>query len=144
MEGCSLFHHITVLKEEATEGLHIKKDGLYVDCTLGGAGHSALIASKLSGEGRLICLDQDDWALNNAKERLSGYGDKVVTVKTNFRDLEQVLKGLPFVPQKDGVPQVDGILFDLGVSSPQFDEGNADSATIMTLRWICGWTSRHS
>lgn len=88
-----------------------------------GAGHSALIASKLSGGGRLICLDQDDWALNNAKERLSGYGDKVVTVKTNFRDLEQVLKGLPFVPQKDGVPQVDGILFDLGVSSPQFDEG---------------------
>lgn len=118
-----MFHHITVLKEEATEGLHIKKDGLYVDCTLGGAGHSALIASKLSGGGRLICLDQDDWALNNAKERLSGYGDKVVTVKTNFRDLEQVLKGLPFVPQKDGVPQVDGILFDLGVSSPQFDEG---------------------
>ncbi|MDF2927760.1 MAG: rRNA methyltransferase, partial [Paenibacillaceae bacterium] len=118
-----MFHHITVLKEEATEGLHIKKDGIYVDCTLGGAGHSSLIASKLSGEGRLICLDQDDWALNNAKERLAEYGDKVVTVKTNFRDLEQVLKELPFVPQKDGVPQVDGILFDLGVSSPQFDEG---------------------
>lgn len=53
LEGCSLFHHITVLKEEATEGLHIKKDGIYVDCTLGGAGHSSLIASKLSGEGRI-------------------------------------------------------------------------------------------
>lgn len=118
-----MFHHITVLKEEATEGLHIKKDGIYVDCTLGGAGHSSLIASKLSGEGRLICLDQDDWALENAKERLAEYGDKVVTIKTNFRDLESVLKDVPFVPQKDGVPQVDGVLFDLGVSSPQFDEG---------------------
>ncbi|NUU62404.1 16S rRNA (cytosine(1402)-N(4))-methyltransferase RsmH [Paenibacillus agri] len=118
-----MFHHITVLKEEATEGLHIKKDGIYVDCTLGGAGHSSLIASKLSGEGRLICLDQDDWALNNAKEKLAEYGDRVVLVKTNFRDLEYVLRDVPFVPKKDGVPQVDGILFDLGVSSPQFDEG---------------------
>ncbi|WP_150266283.1 16S rRNA (cytosine(1402)-N(4))-methyltransferase RsmH [Paenibacillus tepidiphilus] len=118
-----MFHHITVLKEEATEGLHIKQDGIYVDCTLGGAGHSSLIASRLSGNGRLICLDQDDWALENAKERLAEYGEKVVLVKTNFRDLEEVLKELPFVPQKDGVPQVDGILFDLGVSSPQFDEG---------------------
>ncbi|WP_151735847.1 16S rRNA (cytosine(1402)-N(4))-methyltransferase RsmH [Paenibacillus tengchongensis] len=118
-----MFHHITVLKEEATEGLHIKRDGIYVDCTLGGAGHSSLIASKLSGTGRLICLDQDDWALDNARERLAEYGDKVVLVKTNFRDLEQVLRDLPFVPQEEGVPQVDGILFDLGVSSPQFDEG---------------------
>lgn len=109
-----------------------------------GAGHSALIASKLSGTGRLICLDQDDWALNNAKERLSGYGDKVVTVKTNFRDLEQVLKELPFVPQKDGVPQVDGILFDLGYPLRSLMKGNAASATTMTPRWICGWTSRHS
>lgn len=90
-----MFHHITVLKEEATEGLHIKKDGIYVDCTLGGAGHSSLIASKLSGEGRLICLDQDEWALNNAREKMAEYGEKVVLVKTNFRDLEQVLKELP-------------------------------------------------
>ena len=119
-----MFHHITVLMEEATEGLHIKEDGIYVDCTLGGAGHSSLIASKLSDKGRLICLDQDDWALDNAKEKLAPFGEKIVLVRTNFRDLESVLKGLSFVPKIDGIPQVDGILFDLGVSSPQFDQGD--------------------
>ncbi|AKG35699.1 16S rRNA (cytosine(1402)-N(4))-methyltransferase RsmH [Paenibacillus durus] len=118
-----MFHHITVLKEEATEGLHVREDGIYVDCTLGGAGHSALIASRLGSQGRLIALDQDDWALDNAKEKLASFGDKVILVKTNFRDLEEVLRALPMVPQRDGIPQVDGILFDLGVSSPQFDEG---------------------
>ncbi|GIO30537.1 MULTISPECIES: 16S rRNA (cytosine(1402)-N(4))-methyltransferase RsmH [Paenibacillus] len=117
-----MFHHITVLKEEATEGLHIKRDGIYVDCTLGGAGHSSLIASKLGEYGRLIALDQDDWALDNAREKLAPYADKVSLVKTNFRHLEETLKELA-VPMKDGVPQVDGILYDLGVSSPQFDEG---------------------
>ncbi|MBR2563602.1 MAG: 16S rRNA (cytosine(1402)-N(4))-methyltransferase RsmH [Paenibacillus sp.] len=117
-----MFHHITVLKEEATEGLNIKQDGIYVDCTLGGAGHSSLIASKLGPNGRLIALDQDDWALDNAKEKLAAYKNQVTLVKTNFRDLEQVLKDLD-VPMKDGIPQVDGILYDLGVSSPQFDEG---------------------
>ncbi|MGO4530984.1 16S rRNA (cytosine(1402)-N(4))-methyltransferase RsmH [Paenibacillus sp. 2TAF8] len=117
-----MFHHITVLKEEATEGLNIKQDGIYVDCTLGGAGHSSVIASKLGPGGRLIALDQDDWALDNAREKLAAYENQVTLVKTNFRDLEQVLKDLD-VPMKDGVPQVDGILYDLGVSSPQFDEG---------------------
>ncbi|RAJ03358.1 16S rRNA (cytosine1402-N4)-methyltransferase [Paenibacillus pabuli] len=117
-----MFHHITVLKEEATEGLNIKQDGIYVDCTLGGGGHSSVIASKLGPGGRLIALDQDDWALDNAREKLAPYGERVTLVKTNFRDLEQVLKELD-VPMKDGVPQVDGILYDLGVSSPQFDEG---------------------
>ncbi|WP_458463890.1 16S rRNA (cytosine(1402)-N(4))-methyltransferase RsmH [Paenibacillus sp.] len=117
-----MFHHITVLKEEATEGLNIKQDGIYVDCTLGGGGHSSVIASKLGPGGRLIALDQDDWALDNAREKLAAYGECVTLVKTNFRDLEQVLKDLD-VPMKDGVPQVDGILYDLGVSSPQFDEG---------------------
>ncbi|KOY15628.1 16S rRNA (cytosine(1402)-N(4))-methyltransferase RsmH [Paenibacillus xylanivorans] len=117
-----MFHHITVLKEEATEGLNIKQDGIYVDCTLGGGGHSSVIASKLGPGGRLIALDQDDWALDNAREKLAPYGERITLVKTNFRDLEQVLKDLD-VPMKDGVPQVDGILYDLGVSSPQFDEG---------------------
>ncbi|MEO2206861.1 16S rRNA (cytosine(1402)-N(4))-methyltransferase RsmH [Paenibacillus pabuli] len=117
-----MFHHITVLKEEATEGLNIKQDGIYVDCTLGGGGHSSVIASKLGPGGRLIALDQDDWALDNAREKLASYGDRITLVKTNFRDLEQVLKELD-VPMKDGVPQVEGILYDLGVSSPQFDEG---------------------
>lgn len=117
-----MFHHITVLKEEATEGLRIKPDGIYVDCTLGGAGHSSLIASRLGSRGRLIALDQDEWALNNAKEVLKPYGDRVTLVKTNFRDLEEVLRS-EVHPDRDGISRVDGILFDLGVSSPQFDEG---------------------
>ena len=117
-----MFHHITVLKEEATEGLRIKPDGIYVDCTLGGAGHSSLIASKLGPKGRLIALDQDDWALNNAKEIMKPYGDKVTLVKTNFRDLESVIEQ-EVEAGPDGLSRVDGILFDLGVSSPQFDEG---------------------
>lgn len=134
-----MFHHITVLKEEATEGLNIKQDGIYVDCTLGGGGHSSVIASKLGPGGRLIALDQDDWALDNAREKLAAYGERVTLVKTNFRDLEQVLKDLD-VPMKDGVPQVDGILYDLGVSSRNLMKENVDSATITMLRSICEWT----
>ncbi|NMO94785.1 16S rRNA (cytosine(1402)-N(4))-methyltransferase RsmH [Paenibacillus lemnae] len=117
-----MFHHITVLKEEATEGLRIQPEGIYVDCTLGGAGHSSLIASKLSEHGRLIALDQDDWALDNALQILKPYEGKVTLVKTNFRDLQEVLQR-EVEPDADGISRVDGILFDLGVSSPQFDEG---------------------
>ncbi|WP_169083319.1 16S rRNA (cytosine(1402)-N(4))-methyltransferase RsmH [Paenibacillus sp. PL91] len=116
-----MFQHITVLLEEAVDGLAIKPDGIYVDCTLGGAGHSELIASRLGEGGRLIAFDQDDWALENARVRLAPYLDKVTLVRSNFRDLEQELRGCG-VPMQDGVPQVDGILFDLGVSSPQLDE----------------------
>lgn len=139
-----MFHHITVLKEEATEGLHIKKDGIYVDCTLGGAGHSSLIASKLSGEGRLICLDQDEWALNNAREKMAEYGEKVVLVKTNFRDLEQVLKELPFVPQKMAFPRSTESCLILAYPHPSSMKGNGGSAIITMLRLICGWTSPQS
>jgi 16S rRNA (cytosine1402-N4)-methyltransferase len=110
-----LFQHITVLKEEAVDGLAVKADGIYVDCTLGGAGHSELIASRLGEGGRLIALDQDDWAHENARVRLAPFIDKVTLVKSNFRYLEQVLADL-------GIEGVDGILFDLGVSSPQLDE----------------------
>lgn len=102
----------------------VKPDGIYVDCTLGGAGHSERIASMLGEGGRLIGLDQDDTALAHARERLSAFGDKVTLVKTNFRYLEQVLReqGVPLTPE--GIPQVDGILFDLGVSSPQLDDAD--------------------
>ncbi|TCZ75540.1 16S rRNA (cytosine(1402)-N(4))-methyltransferase RsmH [Paenibacillus albiflavus] len=117
-----MFHHITVLKNEAVEGLNIKPNGVYVDCTLGGAGHSSLIASKLGEGGLLICIDQDDIALANAGKLLASYGDRVRLVKSNFRKLEQILQNIPEA-MKDGKPQVDGILFDLGVSSPQLDEG---------------------
>ncbi|WP_217596144.1 16S rRNA (cytosine(1402)-N(4))-methyltransferase RsmH [Cohnella sp. GbtcB17] len=118
-----MFHHITVLKEEAVEGLNIREDGIYVDCTLGGAGHSELIASRLAPGGRLIGLDQDDTALAHARERLAPYGDIVTLVKSNFRHLADALRQAG-VPEKDGVPQIDGILFDLGVSSPQLDEAD--------------------
>ncbi|KRE90422.1 ribosomal RNA small subunit methyltransferase H [Paenibacillus sp. Soil766] len=118
-----MFHHVTVLKEESVEGLHIKPDGVYVDCTMGGAGHSALIASKLGPEGLLIALDQDDVALANAQTVLAPYLDRVAIIKSNFREIELVLRGVPKA-MKDGKPQVDGILFDLGVSSPQLDDGD--------------------
>ncbi|MBP1999214.1 16S rRNA (cytosine1402-N4)-methyltransferase [Paenibacillus shirakamiensis] len=118
-----MFHHITVLKEEATEGLRIKPDGIYVDCTLGGGGHSSVILSKLGEQGRLIAFDQDEWAHENAKLTLTGYEGRLTLVKSNFRHLEEELRKIEGIPMKDGIPQVDGILYDLGVSSPQFDEG---------------------
>jgi len=111
-----MFKHTTVLLDEAVEGLHIKPNGIYVDCTLGGAGHSERIASMLGEEGHLFSLDQDDRALEAAKDRLKPYQDRVTLIKTNFRFLKDVLT-------ERGIYQVDGVLFDLGVSSPQLDEG---------------------
>lgn len=110
-----VFHHVTVLKQEAVDGLDVKPDGIYVDCTLGGAGHSELIASQLGPNGRLIAIDQDDWAHDNAKVRLAPYMDRVTLVKNNFQSLGDVLDEL-------GISEVDGVLYDLGVSSPQLDE----------------------
>lgn len=110
-----MFHHITVLHEEAVDGLNIKPGGIYVDCTLGGAGHSSLIASRLTEGARLISIDQDDTALAAARERLAPYMDHVTLVKSNFRRIKQILHDLH-------ITQVDGVLFDLGVSSPQLDE----------------------
>ncbi|OXM86055.1 16S rRNA (cytosine(1402)-N(4))-methyltransferase RsmH [Paenibacillus rigui] len=116
-----MFHHITVLKEEAVDGLNMKPNGVYVDCTLGGAGHSSVIASRLNEQGLLVAFDQDDIALNHAQTRLAPYMDRVKLVRSNFREIEQQLRLLPRAV-KDGKVQVDGILFDLGVSSPQLDE----------------------
>jgi 16S rRNA (cytosine1402-N4)-methyltransferase len=133
-----VFHHVTVLKQEAVEGLAIKADGIYVDCTLGGAGHSALILEQLNSSGMLIALDQDDAALAHAKQRLAGKQGQVRLLKSNFRYLREVLSTLP-VPKEEGLPQVDGILFDLGVSSPQLDEAdrgfsyNQDAALDMRM-----------
>lgn len=118
-----MFHHVTVLKEESVKGLNMRPNGIYVDCTLGGAGHSELIASQLGPGGRLIAFDQDDAALENARIRLASYERVVTLVKSNFRYLRQALREVG-VPEKDGCPQVDGVLFDLGVSSPQLDEAD--------------------
>ena len=104
------FHHISVLHRECVEGLHIKPDGVYVDATLGGAGHSASIAACLT-TGHLYGLDRDADALDAAEKRLAPYRERVTLIKTDFRDMASHLTG-----------PVDGVLFDLGVSSFQLDE----------------------
>ncbi|GEN44815.1 16S rRNA (cytosine(1402)-N(4))-methyltransferase RsmH [Alkalibacillus haloalkaliphilus] len=111
-----MFEHYSVLNNEAIKGLDIKEDGTYVDCTLGGAGHSKQIVEQLTDSGKLIAFDQDDLAIEYAKEVMQGYEKQVHYIKSNFVNLEEELNQL-------GVEEVDGIIFDLGVSSPQLDEG---------------------
>lgn len=108
------FVHESVLLDECIEGLDIKPNGIYVDGTLGGAGHSREIAKRLDG-GLLIGIDRDEIALKAAGERLEGYNVKLV--HGNFKDVANILAEL-------GIPKVDGMLFDLGVSSPQLDDGS--------------------
>ena len=110
------FHHVSVLLEECIDGLNIKPDGIYVDGTLGGAGHSSQIAKRLT-TGRLIGIDRDPVALKAAGERLAPYADRVTLVHSNFCEIVQVLEDL-------NIAGVDGILLDLGVSSPQLDDGS--------------------
>ena len=112
----SEFHHVSVLLQECIDGLNIKPDGIYVDGTLGGAGHSSQIAARLT-TGRIIGIDRDPIALKAAGERLAPFGDRVTLVHSNFCEIAKVLADL-------GVEGVDGILLDLGVSSPQLDDGS--------------------
>lgn len=109
------FHHVSVLLQECLDGLNIKPDGIYVDGTLGGAGHSFEIAKRLT-TGRLIGIDRDPVALSAAKDRMAPYGDNVTLVHGNFCQMAQILQNLQ-------IASVDGILLDLGVSSPQLDDG---------------------
>lgn len=109
------FQHKSVLLWECIEGLQIKPDGIYLDGTLGGAGHSSQIAARLT-TGRLIGVDRDTVALQAAGERLREYGDRVTLVHSNFKEIDQILDDL-------GIDKIDGMLFDLGVSSPQLDDG---------------------
>lgn len=111
------FNHVSVLLNECIENLNIKPDGVYVDCTMGGAGHSKEIAKKLSEDGRLICFDQDINAINVAKERLAEFGEKVILVHSNFENIKDEIKSL-------GIDKIDGVLADLGVSSHQLDEAS--------------------
>ena len=108
------FYHVSVLLEECIEGLAIQPGGIYVDGTLGGAGHSSRIAAELT-TGRLIGIDRDPVALKAAGKRLEPYKDRVTLVHSNFCEMTSALKEL-------GISGVDGILLDLGVSSPQLDE----------------------
>ena len=109
------FKHVSVLLEECMQGLNIKEDGIYVDCTMGGAGHSSEILKHLSKKGRLIGIDQDNDALKASKERLKDY-ENVTYVHNNFYNIYDILESL-------NIEKVDGILMDLGVSSYQLDNG---------------------
>ena len=109
------FGHRPVLLDECMEGLNIRPDGIYLDGTLGRAGHSWEIVRRLTAGGRLIGLDRDETALEAARQRLAPYADRVTLVHSNFSRVAEVLDEL-------GVPAVDGMLFDLGVSSPQLDD----------------------
>ena len=110
------FSHRPVLLDECIEGLNIRPDGIYLDGTLGRAGHSREIARRLT-TGRLICVDRDDAALEAAQTRLADWMDRVTLVHSNFDQVGNIIDDL-------GLPGVDGMLFDLGVSSPQLDDGS--------------------
>ena len=114
MEEQIVFSHRSVLLDECIEALSIRPDGVYVDGTAGGAGHSSVIASHLGEGGKLLALDQDETAVRVASERLSRFGERAEVVHTNFCDLAQVCEAR-------GIAHIDGLLLDLGVSSYQLD-----------------------
>ncbi|HEI5607446.1 TPA: 16S rRNA (cytosine(1402)-N(4))-methyltransferase RsmH [Staphylococcus aureus] len=109
-----MFHHISVMLNETIDYLNVKENGVYIDCTLGGAGHALYLLNQLNDDGRLIAIDQDQTAIDNAKEVLKDHLHKVTFVHSNFRELTQIFKDL-------NIEKVDGIYYDLGVSSPQLD-----------------------
>lgn len=107
------FHHISVMLKECIDGLNINSNGIYIDGTTGGAGHSKEIASRLD-HGKLVCIDKDDDALSVARQRLATFGDKIIFAKSDFKNFDKVL-------DDNNIDKVDGILLDLGVSSYQLD-----------------------
>ena len=120
------FNHVSVLLNECIENLNIKPDGVYVDCTMGGAGHSKEIVKRLSAKGRLFCFDQDINAINVAKDRLKEYNDRVVLIHSNFENLKAEL-------ESRGIYGIDGVLADLGVSSHQLDEADRGFSYMMLV-----------
>ena len=108
------FKHIPIMLNECIDGLDIKPNGVYVDATLGGAGHSSEIAKRLSKDGTLIGIDRDIEAINASKKRLEQAKCKIHFVQDNFKNYQQIIQNL-------GIDKVDGILIDLGVSSYQID-----------------------
>lgn len=109
------FNHEPVLLKETIEALNIKENGIYVDCTVGGAGHSIEILKRMGSEGRLVAIDQDEEALLAASNRLQGYKNQVYFIKCNYAYLGKILDEL-------SIDKVDGVLMDIGVSSHQLDE----------------------
>src|SRR5690625_4225830 len=110
-----MFDHTTVLKDEMIEKLSVKSDGTYIDCTVGGGGHSAKIAKNLSEKSTLVAIDQDKTALHSAENVLRTIKEYIIFVHDNFKNLKKIV-------EQNNLEKVDGIIFDLGVSSPQFDE----------------------
>ena len=119
------FKHISVLLDETIDGLNIKPDGVYVDGTLGGGGHSYEILKRLSPKGKLIGIDQDGEALKAAGERLKEFEKQVTLVRSNYSDIKKVLQEL-------NIEKVDGILLDIGVSSYQLD--NLERGYLLQVR----------
>ncbi len=113
-ENQTEFSHVSVLLNEVLEGLNVKEDGVYADGTLGGGGHSLQIAKRLSPQGRLIGIDQDEDAVRAAGARLADYSDRCTIVRDNYENIAEIFSGL-------GIEKADGILLDLGVSSYQLD-----------------------
>ncbi len=111
----SEYKHVSVLRDESIEGLNIREGGIYVDGTLGGAGHSLEICRRFGKDGRLIGIDQDQEAIANGAVRLASYRDQVTLVRDNFKNIDNILNDL-------NVERIDGLLLDLGVSSFQLDE----------------------
>lgn len=109
-----MFNHTTVLLQETVDGLNIRPDGVYVDCTLGGAGHSEYLVKQLSDEGHLYCFDQDATAIAHAQVKLKDYLHRITFIHSNFKFIKEQL-------EMRGIEKVEGILYDLGVSSPQLD-----------------------
>ena len=128
------FHHIPILLPECLSALEPERGGIFVDCTAGGGGHSFEIASRLPDDGhsRLICLDRDDEAIAACRAKLSPLGDRFTIVKSNFRDLDAALRSVD-------VDRIDGVLWDLGVSSHQLDDADRGFSTPPTPRSICVW-----
>ena len=130
------FKHYSVLLEETIEHLNIRPDGIYVDGTLGGAGHASEVAKRLSEKGRLIGIDQDADAIRAAGERLKPFGDKVTIIRSNYANMKEELHAI-------GIEHVDGIVLDLGVSSFQLDTPEMTDRVLRqgilsmtTARWI--------
>ncbi|MFO2549722.1 16S rRNA (cytosine(1402)-N(4))-methyltransferase RsmH [Alicyclobacillus cycloheptanicus] len=116
MKGLS-FHHRTVLLHETVEAVRPRDGGKYVDCTLGGAGHTTLLLEQSAPTGRVLAMDQDETAILHAAEALSSHMHRLVLVRSNFREIRRICA-------EQGFEEVDGVVFDLGVSSPQFDEAS--------------------
>lgn len=110
------FSHISVMAKEVVDSLDVSRGGVYVDCTAGGGGHSLEIAKRLPEGARLVCLDRDDDAIEACSKRLASYSEKVTVVKSNFVNIASALDML-------GIEKIDGVMWDLGVSSHQLDEG---------------------